>query len=124
MQSDNNKCTRVLIVEDEPLLALTLEDLLIDSGFTVVGIAGKLEKALAIISEAVFDIAIIDANLAGLSASPAALALTARSIPFIVVTGYSVEQLPPAFRCAIVMKKPYQPNQLIQILNNIALRQK
>lgn len=123
MQSDNKKCTRVLIVEDEPVLALTLEDLLIDSGFAVVGIAGKLEKALAIISEAAFDIAIIDANLAGVSASPAALALTARGIPFIVVSGYSVEQLPPAFCCAIVMKKPYRPNQLIQILNNIALRQ-
>ena len=75
MPEDKQHRTRVLIVEDEPMIAITLEDLLVEAGFGVVGVAGKLDKALALIGSAVFDVAIVDANLAGVSASPAASAL-------------------------------------------------
>ena len=115
--------TRVLIVEDEPIIAITLEDLLVEAGFGVVGVAGKLEKALALINSAVFDVALIDANLAGVSASPAASALRARGIPFIVLSGYSIEQLPDAFLGAHFMHKPCRPAQLIQALRDIVLTQ-
>lgn len=119
---DKGQSMRVLIVEDEPVLALTLEDLLVDAGFVVIGIAGKLQKALDLIGSAKFDVAIIDANLGGTSASPAASALTAKGIPFIVVSGYSAEQLRPAFPRAVVMMKPYQPAQLIRALKDITLK--
>ena len=101
------------------MIAFNLEDLLIDAGFEVVGIAGKLENALNLIANTEFDVAIVDANLAGVSAGPAAKALLARDIPFIVLSGYSTEQLPSDFRGAHFMKKPCRPAQLIQSLNAI-----
>ena len=105
------------------MIAFTLEDLLIDAGFKVVGVAGKLDKALALIGSAVVDVAIVDANLADVSASPAASALTTRGIPFIVLSGYSIEQLPDEFLGANFMKKPYRSAQLIQALRDIVLTQ-
>ena len=120
---DKQQHTRVLIIEDEPMIAFTLEDLLVDAGFEVVCVAGKLEKALALIDAAGFDVAIVDANLSGVSASPAASALTARGVPFIVLSGYSAEQLQGAFPGAHFVKKPCRPAELIQSLNNIVLKQ-
>ena len=110
--------TQVAIFEDEPLIAFALKNMLIDAGFKVVGVAGNLEKALALISSNVFDVALIDANLAGVSASPAASALTARGIPFLVLTGYSREQLPSEFAGAHFMRKPYKSAELIRALRN------
>jgi DNA-binding response OmpR family regulator len=110
---------RILIVEDEPMLAFTLEEYLIDAGFEVVGVAGRLETALAIIESGVVDAAILDANLAGVSAGPAALALTARGLPFIVVSGYLPEQQPSAFDGALRVQKPCRPERLIQSLRSV-----
>jgi DNA-binding response OmpR family regulator len=123
MQEDKKHYTRVIIVEDDPLLAFTLEELLIDAGFKVVGVALKLNKALALIGSAMFDVAIVDVNLAGVSTSPAASALTARGIPFIVLSGYSLQQLPDEFLGARTMRKPCRPDQLIQALVEIAIKQ-
>ena len=105
------------------MLALTLEDQLVDAGFEVVGVVGRLDKALALIASAVFVVAIVDANLAGRSASPAASVLTARGIPFILLSGYSIEQLPDEFLGAHFIKKPCRPAQLIQALRDIVLKQ-
>ena len=102
------------------MIALMLEDLLVDAGFEVVGVAGQTEKALALIDSAVFDVAIFDANLAGVSASPAASALTARGIPFIVMSGYLIEQLPDGFLGAHFMNKPCLPAQLVKFIGDIA----
>ena len=110
---------RILIVEDEPMIALTMEDLLVEEGFEVVGVVGKLDKALALIGSVALDAAIVDANLAGVSASPVATALAARGIPFIVLTGYSAEQLDGALSGALLMKKPCRPDQLVDTLKSI-----
>ena len=123
MPEDEQHDTRVLIVEDEPMMAFALEDLLIDAGFKVVDIALRLDKALALIGSAVFDVAIVDANLAGVSASPAASALRARGIPFIVLSGYSIAQLPDEFHGAHFMKKPCRPADLIRAIGDVALKQ-
>ena len=119
----SRKHTRVLIVEDEPMIAFTLQDLLVEAGFEVVGVARRLEKALEQIGSTGFDAAIVDANLAGVSASPAASALAARGLPFIVLSGYSREQLQDAFPGALFMKKPCRPAQIIQALNTIVLKE-
>jgi DNA-binding response OmpR family regulator len=110
---------RVLIVEDEALIALTLEELLIDAGFDVVGVAGRLDAALAIIERDICDAAILDTNLAGVSAGPAATALRARGVPFIVVSGYLPAQQPPAFSGALSLRKPCGPEQLVQALHSL-----
>jgi len=112
---------RVLIVEDEPMLAYVLEELVLESGFLIAGVTGGLDAALAIIESGDCDAAILDTNLKGESSAPAALALTARGIPFIVLSGYSREQQPAAFAGARHLQKPCQTEPLIEALRNILL---
>ena len=116
----NKPPLRILIIEDEPIIALDLQDFLVDAGFDVVGIAGKLDKALEMIESVAFDAAVVDANLAGVSAAPAASALTGRSIPFVVLSGYSLEQHLGAFAGPPCLQKPFQPAQLMHALETIA----
>ena len=107
------RATRVLIIEDEPLVAENLRADLIDAGFDVVGVAPKLERALRLIEEANCDIAIVDANLAGVSAAPAAAALTARNLPFVVLSGYARGQLSSEFATAAFVQKPCRMSRLL-----------
>ena len=110
---------RILIVEDEPMLAYALEETLVDAGFEIAGVAGRLAQALAIIQGDDCDAAIIDANLANVSAGPVALALGARAIPFIVVSGYSHEQQRGAFKGARFIQKPCRPDDLLQAIREL-----
>jgi DNA-binding response OmpR family regulator len=121
MPDDRRRRVRILIVEDEPMIAMTLEDLLVEQGFEIAGVVGKLAKALALIESAACDAAIIDANLAGVSASPAASALSARGLPFVVMSGYSREQLHKDFPGAVFIQKPCRPDRIIQALSAILL---
>jgi DNA-binding response OmpR family regulator len=115
---------RVLIVEDEPLVAENLRADLIDEGFEVVGVAARVESALSLIQGMVFDVAIIDANLAGMSAAPAAAALSARGLPFMVLSGYAREQLQREFSEAVYVQKPYRIRKLIDALNSLLRNQR
>jgi CheY-like chemotaxis protein len=117
IREDQQAC--ILIVEDEPMLAFALEELLIEAGFKIAGVAGRIEPALTMIESGVFDAAIVDANLAGISADPAASALSTRGIPFIVVSGYLPSQQQSAFKGAPCLQKPYPPELLIQALRDI-----
>jgi CheY-like chemotaxis protein len=123
MSVDKPQHARILIVEDEPTIAHDIQDLLVEAGFEIAGVAGRLENALALIESGACDAAIVDANLAGVSASPAASALAARGLPFIVLSGYSREQVQDAFPGAFFIQKPCRPAQLIQALNTIVLKQ-
>jgi DNA-binding response OmpR family regulator len=111
----------ILIVEDEPMLAYLLEEFLIDAGFDIAGVAARLETALAMIESRVFDAAILDTNLAGVNAGPAASALVARGLPFIVVSGYTPEQQHSAFSGALCLRKPCRPDDLVQALRTLLL---
>ena len=115
----DHKGLQVLIVEDEPVLAFALEEFLIDASFEVAGVAGRLETALTMIKSVVFDAAILDANLAGVSAGPAASALRARELPFVVVSGYLPSQQQSAFAGALCLQKPCSPERLLQALHSI-----
>lgn len=121
MPVNPQRTVRVLIVEDEPMIALSLEDVLIEAGFQIAGVAGKLEKALALIKEGGFDAAIVNSNLAGVSASPVANALATCGLPFIVTSGYSQEQMQSQFAGAPFLQKPCRPELLIQTLNTLLL---
>ena len=121
MPVNKQRNVRVLIVEDEPMIALSLEDVLLDADFEVAGIVGKLERALAVIESGACDAAIVDANLAGVSASPAAVALADRGLPFIVISGYSPGQMQGVFPGALFVQKPCRPELLIQTLNTLLL---
>ena len=110
---------RVLIIEDELMIVLMLESLLTDAGFEVADVATKLETALAYVEASAFDVAILDANLAGVSSAPVATALTARSIPFLVVSGYATTQQNAAFAAGLHVQKPFQTEALIEAVRSI-----
>jgi CheY-like chemotaxis protein len=116
---DTIKQPRILLIEDEAILALVLEEFLIEAGFEIAGVAGRLETALALIERDISDAAILDANLAGVNSGPAAVALAARGIPFIVVSGYAPEQQMGAFSGALCLRKPCRPDDLIQALRGL-----
>ena len=118
---NKQQAARILIVEDEPVIAITLEEVLIDAGFAIAGLAGKLDKALALVESGACDAAIVDANLAGVSASPVAISLAARGLPYIVMSGYSKEQMRGEYPGAFFLSKPCRPELLLETLNSILI---
>ena len=110
---------RILVVEDELMIVLMLESLLLEAGFEVADVATKVEAALAFVEAGAFDVAILDANLAGVSSAPVAAALTARSVPFLVVSGYATAQQNGAFAAGLHVQKPFQTETLIEALRSI-----
>lgn len=103
---------RLLVVEDELLVALDIESILTEAGMVVVGPAASAAEALELISSTAFDAALLDANLHGEPINDVAAALVERRIPFAYVTGYGRESLPPGFEAAIITK-PFDANQLV-----------
>lgn len=108
---------RVLVVEDEFLVAAMLEDELRDRGIIVVGPVGTLGEALALVGEAACDLAVIDWNLDGTSSEPLARALRAAGTPFVISTGYGA--VPAEFSGCKVIAKPYDPEDLVAILRGL-----
>jgi CheY-like chemotaxis protein len=109
----------LLVVEDEPLLAMEMAATLGDAGFLVVGPASGIDEAMRLIAKAEFDGALLDANLAGEPVDALAAALTRRNIPFAFVTGYGRESLPIAFAAAPILAKPVDRAALIRMLHGL-----
>jgi len=98
----------ILIVEDEPLIAMMLEDFLDSLGHTIVGSCETVEDALSKIDEGGFDVAIIDVHLKnGEHIWPVADRLREEGIPFILATGGHIEPPPADHAHAQVLSKPY-----------------
>jgi DNA-binding NtrC family response regulator len=111
---------RVLVVEDEMLVGMTVEDALVDAGCEVVGPVGQVDKALALLVEdARLDAAVMDMNLGGQSADPVAEALTLRRIPFVILTGYGTMSLPESYPHARVLSKPTDPGLLTRAVRRV-----
>lgn len=110
------KGKRVIIIEDEPLVGMDLESMLSDAGCEVVGSAGTLERAEALVDEPDCDAALLDANLAGHPVDDLAAKLTQRNIPFAFVTGYGREALPHGFRDGLILKKPFSREELLAVV--------
>jgi len=104
---------RMIVIEDEPLVAMDLESCLTGAGCEVVGTAGTLSEAKTLCAEAPCDAALVDVNLAGQPVDELAAALTKRNIPFAFVTGYGREALPQGFRDALIVPKPFNETGLI-----------
>lgn len=98
----------VLIVEDEPLIAMMLEDFLETLGHQVAGTCESLDEAIAMVDEGGFDLAIIDVQLKdGQQVWPLADRLAAAGTPYIIATGGHVEPPPEQHADAPVLSKPY-----------------
>jgi DNA-binding response OmpR family regulator len=103
------KKQRVLIVEDEMLVAMTLEDALTDAGFEVIGIAARADKVANVLNGAKPDAVVMDLNLVGTSGVPLLESLLALRIPVLVVSGYGRAGLPSHLRHVVVIGKPFDP---------------
>jgi CheY-like chemotaxis protein len=112
---------RVLLVEDENLIALLLEDMLADLGHTVIGPVGRLEKALEISQREEFDVAILDVNINGGDTYPIAEALAARDIPFVFSTGYGKNSLRAPYHNRPTLQKPFQMDDLKKLFVEVFL---
>ncbi len=110
---------RVLVIEDEPLVAMQIEAELIEAGMRVVGPAGNLEAARALVAEGRFDAALVDVNLAGRPVDELAAALARRRIPFAFATGYHPDAIPPEFRHRPLLVKPFLSDQLLALLERL-----
>jgi DNA-binding response OmpR family regulator len=98
---------RVLIVEDEVLIAMNLEDMLNDLGHEVIGQATRIELAMDLARESDIDFAVLDINLAGKKSFPVADILSERGIPFAFATGNGPEGLMDGYRDFPALQKPY-----------------
>ncbi|MBU3971474.1 MAG: response regulator [Alphaproteobacteria bacterium] len=99
---------RVLIVEDESLVAMLLETILEDMGCTPVGPASTIDEGLALATGAEpLDAALLDVNVAGRQVFPIAEALKARGVPFVFSTGYGESGLSDEWRGHPTVQKPF-----------------
>jgi CheY-like chemotaxis protein len=104
---------RVLVIEDEMIVAMLLEDMLADLGCTVLGSAVRVEQALTMIEAAeALDAAVLDVNLNGQKSYPVADALVARGVPFVFATGYRRDAVMNGYRSFPQLQKPFKLSEL------------
>jgi CheY-like chemotaxis protein len=103
---------RLLLVEDEALIALMLEDMVEGIGCAVTGLAPRVALGVAMAETGHFDVAILDVNVAGENVEPVAERLAAKGVPFIFATGYGEAGVPLRYRDRPVVAKPFRPDQL------------
>ncbi len=114
---------RLLIVEDETLVAMLIEDILSEAGCVIVGPAASREQALELARSESYDGALLDVNLAGEPIYPVAEVVAERQIPFVFVTGYGGASLDPRFSGSAAVQKPFGADTLIAaVLDGIARR--
>jgi CheY-like chemotaxis protein len=107
---------RILVAEDEAITSMTIEDVVENLGCTVVGPAGRMADALEVAKEAALEGAVLDVNLHGQQIYPVADILAKRGIPFMFLTGYGAQGLPPGHAHRRVLSKPFRASDLSQAL--------
>ena len=107
----------ILIVEDEPLIAMMLEDFILSLGHDVTGNCDSVKTALAEVEKGEFDLAILDVNLKGESVWPVAAALRIKGTPFVLASGGHVDPPPPEFRNVPMIEKPYTIDRVTPIID-------
>lgn len=111
---------RMLVVEDEPLIAMLLEDMLGDLDITIAGVAESVQTALELVDATEgLDAAILDMNLRGRSVEPVAEKLAERGIPFVFASGYGADALTDKHAGAPVLPKPFRRDALEDALRKV-----
>lgn len=110
--SQRLKGLRVLVAEDEFLVALLLEEELHSLGCLILGPYTTVARAAQASRTEQFDLAILDVNLAGELVYPLADDLTMRDVPFLFLSGYGPADIPERFRSSVRVAKPYDPSAL------------
>ena len=114
------RARRVLVIEDEVLIAMVLEDMLDILGHTVVGTPATFAEAEAAIAAGGFDLVIADVNLGAEPIYPLADAVVAAGIPLILATGSHRDTLPPRFADVLVLEKPYALAAIETVIEQIS----
>jgi DNA-binding response OmpR family regulator len=107
----------ILVVEDEPLIAMMLEDFLESLGHSVSATCESVSDALAEAEKGGFDLAILDVNLKGESVWPVATKLREKNVPFVIATGGHVDPPPAEFANVPVIEKPYTVDRVMPALD-------
>ena len=111
---------RVIIVEDNFLLARRLAELMEGAGFSVAGLAGNPEAAVELIERRDFDVALLDVMLGSRSVKDVALRLHAEGRPIVFLSGYNdLEMLPPELRSVPRLAKPVEPSLLLRAIRDV-----
>lgn len=111
---------RILVVEDQSLIAMELEDSLSRAGAIVVGPVGRLERGLAEAEKQSLDAALLDVDLNGVRCWPIAEVLAARAIPFAFTTGFASSiVMPDRFAGYPVLTKPYREEDVLAVLREM-----
>jgi DNA-binding response OmpR family regulator len=113
---------RVLVAEDEMLIAMELESMLQGLGCNVVGPVGTVALALRLARTKELDAAVLDVDLHGEKIFPIAQALQARGIPFVFATGYETSVLPEEWRREHSLGKPFRREELEKQMRSISGR--
>lgn len=109
--------TRVLVVEDHPLIAMDLEDVLSTSGFTVVGPYGNVSDTMKYLERETPDVALLDVDLDGEVSFGIALELRRRGVPFAFATGTSdTTSFPIELSGSAILEKPWQPSSALAFI--------
>lgn len=106
----------ILVVEDEPLIAMMLEDFLETLGHTVHASCDSVQDALDRCQEGGFDLAILDVNLKGEAVWPVARHLKESGVPFVIASGGHVEPPPAEFAGVPMLDKPYTMDRIEPVL--------
>jgi DNA-binding response OmpR family regulator len=114
---DKPRC-RVLIVEDEAMIAMLVEDMVLDFGSEVVGPVANMNDASNLARSAELDAAILDINVGGSVIFPVADILSERGVPLIFATGYGSRGLPPRFQNSPTLPKPFSYQSLEEALRS------
>jgi CheY-like chemotaxis protein len=119
MTGESPKSLRVLIVEDEALVAMLLEDMLSDAGYELAATINAIPAALTYVADQAgdFDFAILDVNLNGVPIFPVAEALSMLGKPFAFSTGYGNGGLPPEWRDRPTLQKPFGSSDVERVLS-------
>jgi two-component sensor histidine kinase/DNA-binding response OmpR family regulator len=106
---------RVLLVEDEALVAMMIQECLTECGHSVVGPINRAAEALSAARDGDFDAAILDINLGDGMAYPVAEILSARGVPFVFLTGYDADMVDSRFVAVPILQKPIERHVLEKI---------
>jgi len=118
---DTTSRRRVLVVEDDWLIALSLQEMLQDAGCDVVGPVGDVTAALPLCQGGAIDAAILDYWLRDATAKPLADVLSAHGVPFALTTGFGVDVIPKDHGAACIVAKPYTLHDVREMLAHISL---
>lgn len=103
---------RILVVEDSPVIATAMEEMLLAFGHVPLGPVGNMAAALASVENETMDAAIVDLNIRGTKAFSLLSILARRRIPFIIVSGYADWKMPDEWADCVRLQKPFNELQL------------